>query len=161
MALIGTILAALPSIAMWLLPKLVPALGDIADRYKRGEITREEFDAEVKTAITGAFSSIEKSHADSLASTFGAFQETMRASLLVKVVWAIVTLSQLVVLLWHQVGIPAFVFFVGRPWPSSGTTVEWAYLLLGACLGMAPLVLRAGPGGGPIDALKAMIGRLR
>ncbi|RZN01679.1 hypothetical protein CWO91_32995 [Bradyrhizobium genosp. SA-3] len=60
-------------------------------------------------------------------------------------VWGFAIISQLLVLLWHQVGIPAIVALgVITRYPSSGTTVEWAYLLVGALMGLGPMV-RAGP----------------
>lgn len=68
-------------------------------------------------------------------------------------------------ILWFQIGIPVTVLIV-RHWvedfkfPGSGSTADWAYLLVAACLGMAPVVLRSGPGAGGIaDKLKAMVGK--
>jgi len=60
-------------------------------------------------------------------------------------------------LVWHQLAIPFIAFAFAVRYPSSGETVNWAYLLLGACLGMGPLVLRNGPGTLSTDKLKALI----
>lgn len=131
------------------------------EAYSRKEISLEELRTRLHQAMMETFAEVEKAHADALAKTFGAFMDTMGKSLLVRAVWASVTLSQLLVLLWHQVGIPAVVYFTGHPYPSSGTTVEWAYLLLAGCVGLGPVVLRAGPGGsaGLVAGLKSLVGR--
>jgi len=64
--------------------------------------------------------------------------QAMVQSKLMQVVWDSVVISQTLVLLWHQIGIPALCYHVGNKacYPSSGTTVEWAYLLVaGLCAG--------------------------
>src|SRR5690606_5411041 len=109
-------------------------------------------------ALLATFAEIEKAHADALAKTYASFMQAMAQSKLMQTVWGAVVISQLFVLLWHQAGIPALVYLTGAGYPSSGTTVEWAYLLLAGCLGMGPVVLRSGPGAGNIGAqLKSLI----
>jgi len=62
--------------------------------------------------------------------------QAMVQSKLMQVVWDSVVISQTLVLLWHQIGIPALCYHVGNKacYPSSGTTVEWAYLLVAVCV---------------------------
>lgn len=127
--------------------------------YINKEITREQLAAEIQKAMLETFAEVEKAHADALAKTYQSFMGAVVKSRLMQVVWASVTLSQLLVLLWHQVGIPAYVHFTGLDYPSSGSTVEWAYALVGAAIGLGPLVLRTGPGASVGGAIKNMLGR--
>lgn len=133
--------------------------------YNNKTISMEELKVRLQTALVGAVKEVEVAHAEALAKTYASFMGAVEKSKLMQVVWASVTISQLLVLLWHQVGIPAFVMLMrqtvpGWTYPGSGSTVEWAYLLLGGCVGMAPMVLRAGPGAGNItDRLKSMVGK--
>jgi len=133
--------------------------------YFDKQITEAQLKEQLLAALLGAMKDIEIAHADALAKTYASFMDAVEKSKLMQAVWASVVISQLLVLLWHQVGIPALVAYErssAHAWsyPSSGTTVEWAYLLLGACLGMGPVVLRSGPSAGNIaGTLKAIIGK--
>jgi len=138
---------------------LIDKVSGMFEQYIKKEITKEQLRAQVDQALLSSFAEVEKSHADALAKTYDSFMRSLAQSKIMQVIWASVVLSQLFVLLWHQVGIPAFVYFTGDRYPSSGTTVEWAYLLLAGCLGMGPVVLRNGPGTMSIDRFKNIIGR--
>ena len=130
------------------------------ESYFKKQISIEELKTRVRQAMLEAFVEVEKSHAEALAKTYDAFMQAMQKSRLIQVTWAAVVLSQLVVLIWHQAGIPALCFFLDNKacYPSSGATVEWAYLLLAGCLGMAPVVLRSGPGAGSIaDKIRGLV----
>ena len=127
--------------------------------YNNKQISMEELRTRVQQAMLDSFKEIEVAHADALAKTYASFMQTMAQSRLMQAVWASVVISQLFVLLWHQIGIPAYVELVGHRYPSSGTTVEWAYLLLAACLGMGPVVLRSGPGTLSTGNIKAMLAK--
>ncbi|WP_166304349.1 hypothetical protein [Bradyrhizobium sp. 2S1] len=129
--------------------------------YENKTISIEQLKTQLYEAMVAAARDVEVAHADALAKTYASFMRAVEKSKLMQVVWAVVTLSQLCVLLWHQVGIPGIVALglIAR-YPSSGTTVEWSYLLLGACVGMGPMVLRAGSDAGTItDRLKSMVGK--
>jgi hypothetical protein len=52
--------------------------------------------------------------------------------------------QQLFVLLWYQIGAPAYLVITGTAWPSPGVTLEWSYLLVGAMVVAGPLVFRRG-----------------
>lgn len=129
--------------------------------YFNKQISMEELRSRVQIAMLQTFAEVEKEHAESLAKTYESFQITMRQSPLVQRVWVWVVSTQLAVLLWHQVGIPAFVKITGGSYPSSGSTVEWSYALIGFMFGAGALLLRTGPGsgGGIIDRLKSAIGK--
>lgn len=139
-------ITALATLAGFLLPKLIPSLAGLAEQFKRGEISKAEMEARMHEATQQAFAEVGKANADAIARSFSSFMDAAKTSPLMQRVWGAVTLSQLAVLLWHQIGIPAYVHWTGSPYPSSGTTVEWAYLLLAFCLGGGPILFRGGPG---------------
>lgn len=157
------LVAALPALAKAALPTLVPALIDIAGRHQRNEITREQLDAEVSQTVVATLGDVAQADAEAIAATFSAFIGAAATNPLLARVWAAVVLTELAVLVWHQVGIPALVAFTPMTsYPSSGATVEWAYLLIAFCLGAGPAVLRAGPAaGGFMSALGKLTGRGR
>jgi hypothetical protein len=147
------------SIIMALVPILTGSLADAFKAYEQKQITLAELNAKVQEALISAFSEVQKSQSVALAATFASFMDAAKNSKLMRIVWAIVTLSQLAVLLWHQVGIPALVYDTGHGYPGSGTTVEWAYLLVAACLGFGPVLLNRGPGKVDLSDLKTKIGK--
>lgn len=149
-------------LAGMLVDKLIAPFTTLFTAYINKQISIEELREKMVVACVGAFTSIETSHSETLAKTFGSFMQATEKSLLLQVVWASVTISQLLVLLWHQVGIPAIVALHWvKVYPSSGGTVEWAYALVGACVGLGPMVLRTGPADslGMLARLKALIAR--
>lgn len=155
----SALIAAAGGLLLRLAPLVVgalrPKLGDLIDQFETRQITREQLDARLDEAALEAFTEVEVKHADVLGKTYAEFMQAAQRSLMMRVVWASVTFSQLLVLLWHQVGISALVYFGGRSWPSSGSTVEWAYLLVAFCLGAGPIVLRSGPGAaGVVENIK-------
>lgn len=142
--------------------KMFGSITSLAEKYINKQITEAELKAALQTTLVNAFRDIEVSHADALAKTYESFQQTLRTSTLMQAVWAAAAVSQLIVLVWHQMGIPALCYFVGNPacYPSSGATVNWSYLLLAALMGMGPVVLRDGPGAGTItDKLRSLVGK--
>jgi hypothetical protein len=140
---------------------LLDKVEGIFDSYFKKEISKEELRTKLSEALLKSATEIEVSHSETLAKTYDSFMKAMEKSPLIQRVWAATAVSQLVVLVWHQMGIPLLCFFIGNKacFPSSGSTVEWAYLLLGGLLGMAPLVLRGGPGKMNYDQLKSLAER--
>lgn len=128
--------------------------------YQNKQISLAELNVKLQESLMATFAEVEKSHAESLTKTYESFQVTMRQSPIVQQMWSWVVATQLVVLLWHQMGIPAVVYFTGHDYPSSGSTVEWAYALIGFMFGAGALLLRTGPGAGSTLAkLKSAIGK--
>jgi hypothetical protein len=154
--MLGAIVAPIANI---LGGKLIDRLGGAWEAYLKKEISKDELTAKMVEAIVGAVSEIEVAHADALAKTYASFMDAMKTSKLLQVVWATTMLSQLFVLVWHQWGIPFIVFMKWTAsYPASGSTVEWAYLLLAAGLGLGPVVLRNGPGAGHmLERMKALL----
>lgn len=133
--------------------------------YTSKQISMEELKVRLLTSLVEAVKEVEVAHAQSITSTFTAFFGAVKESKLMQIVWGAVTLSQLFVLLWGQIGIPWFVMLMRRTepgfsYPSAGTTMDWAYLLVAACLGGGAVLLRAGPGAGNLtDRLRSLVGK--
>lgn len=144
-----------------IIDSLLGRITGVFEQYFQQKISMEQLRAQMVTALIESFAEVEQAHADALAKTYASFMQTMAQSKLMQVMWASVVGSQLFVLLWHQFFIP-FIVFLGltKSYPSSGATVEWAYLLLAACLGMGPAVLRAGPAG-PSNIMNTLRSALR
>lgn len=115
------------------------------DAYIKKEISKQELMEKLQEALLTGFATVEGQFQDSLNKTYASFMDAVKQSKIMQWIWATVVVTQLVVLLWHQVGIPAFVRITNHPYPSSGTTVEWAYALLALCLGAPALSARIGP----------------
>lgn len=121
--------------------------------YINKEITEAELNAKLRVEFFKMLGQIETSYAESITKTYATFMQAALQDPLVRDVWAFVAVSQTFVLLWHQVGIPALVFLMSEPgkppvhYPSSGTTVDWAYLLVAGCVGFGAIALRGGPAG--------------
>ena len=135
-------------------PLLIGKLADAFSAYEKKQITLAELNARVSQALMECFAETMKSQSDALAKTFATFGQVLINSRLVRIVWAIVVLSQLGVLLWLQVGISALVYAKGGAWPNAGATGDWAYLLIAGLLGLGPVVLNAGPGKVNLDQLR-------
>jgi hypothetical protein len=146
-----------------------PFLG-LAEQYFKKQISLAELKTKMGTVLTEGFTSVEKSHAESLTATMNSFYTTMAQSKLMQYVWGFVVVSQTLVLVWHQVGIPAVVKicrsglahnspgWLACSYPSSGSSVEWAYLLITALCGAGVVLLRNGPGKGDVSSrLKELV----
>ncbi|KPG01780.1 hypothetical protein IP86_02925 [Rhodopseudomonas sp. AAP120] len=142
------------SLVTALAPLLIGKLADAFTAYNNKQISAAELNAKVQQALMECFAEVMKSQSDALAKTFATFGQVLINSKLVRIVWAIVVLSQLCVLLWLQVGISALVYTFGGTWPSAGATGDWAYLLIAGLLGLGPVVLNGGPGKVNLDAVK-------
>jgi hypothetical protein len=115
---------------------LVDKVVDLAKSYFVDKaISEAQFEAEV-----------EKAKVDAEARAITAFTEsvhaTIRTSPAIQRAYAATLFLQIVVLLWYQLGAPAYLVITGTPWPSPGVELEWAYLLVGAMVGAGPLIMR-------------------
>ena len=141
-----------------LLDKFIAPAEDIWKAYINKQITQDQLREKLSEILVTSFADIEKSHADALTKTYATFMASADKSPLLQAVWASVTISQLLVLVWHQVGIPAIIASgLVTHYPSSGSTVEWAYALIAACLGLGPVVLRTGAAGANLSSLAKLL----
>lgn len=133
----------------------------IFEAYFNKQITEAQLREKLQEALVSAFAQVEAAHADALAKCYASFMDAMKQSVIMQRTWAAVVISQLFVLFWYQWIVPVIATWhlLGvQRYASAGTTVEWAYLLLAACLGMGPVVLRSGPGAGNLaGTLKSLI----
>jgi hypothetical protein len=127
--------------------------------YENKQISMEQLRDTLFGIMVQSVRDIEVANAEALTKTYASFMGAVEKSLVLQVVWAMVTVSQLFVILWHEVGIPALVYVTGLPYPSSGPTSGWAYALVGGCVGLGPTVLRSGPGGSLVDKFRGMVGK--
>jgi len=139
-----------------LVDKLITPFTTLVQAHINKKITFEELRIKMIETLVASTADVEKTHAQEISKTFESFQVTMRQSPIIQRVWAVIVLTQLAVLLWHQAGIPAFVYVTGHSYPSSGSTVEWSYALIGFMFGAGALLLRTGPGATNIAGWKSL-----
>ena len=151
--------AILSSIGGAFLDKFFGAARDIFHDYTQGKISEAECRTRLLSALLDAAKAVEISHSETLAKTYASFMDAMKTSPLMQRMWAWTVGTQLFILVWSQFFVPLLFAYGLLPSWRAGTTGEWAYLLLGACLGMGPLVLRSGPGALNMDKLKSLIGK--
>ena len=121
---------------------LVDKVFDLGKAYMAKQISEAEFRSRVEIAAQETAAEIEQSWAKAATDTAKATQATLAKSPLLQRAWASVLFLQVVVLVWYQIGAPAFTVITGQAWPSPGISLEWAYLLVATMLGAGPLVLR-------------------
>lgn len=126
-----------------LITSLLSGAGDIFLKYQQNQITKAQLEEHLKEMILQAFTEVEQAYAKSLSDMYSSFMQAVVQSKIMQRTWATVVLSQTAVLVWAQLGVPAVVAagWVEK-WPSAGATIDWAYYLVGACLGFGPLVLK-------------------
>lgn len=152
--------AILSSVGGAFISHFFDAAKDIFHDYQQGKITAEECKTRLLSQLLASAQAIEISHSETLAKTYASFMDALKVTPILQRMWAWTVGTQLFILVWSQFFVPLLFAYQILPNWKAGTTGEWAYLLLGACLGMGPLVLRNGPGAGSIaDKLKAAVGK--
>ena len=155
--MLSTIIASLGGA---IVDKFFGAARDIFHDYTTQKISEAECRMRLLSALADAAKAVEVAHADALAKTYASFMDAMKTSLLMQRMWALTVGSQLFILFWSQFCVPLLFAYGMLPNWKAGTSAEWAYLLIVACLGMGPVVLRSGPGAGNIaDRLKALVSK--
>lgn len=117
---------------------LLDKITGLADSLIKGQITKAQFEAQVKIEAGRVEADIERE----ASKQFESIQQTLRASVVLQRAYAVVMISQLAVLVWYQIGAPAFLLVTEAAWPNPGTTIDWAYLLLAITIGGGSLVSR-------------------
>lgn len=121
---------------------LVDRVLDLGQAYFRKEISQAEFEASVKIAAQETAAKVEASWAQAASEAAKATHASLSSSPVLQRAWAATLFLQVVVLVWYQLGAPAFQLITGVPWPHPGISLEWAYLLVATMIGAGPLVLR-------------------
>lgn len=94
------------------------------------KLDREKIRAELQTQLA-------TTDADLVKGMYESFQATVRSSPIMQRYIAAVGVSQLAVLIWYQLGVPFLIYYGLGPWPSPGTTVDWAYAIIAGTTGVA------------------------
>jgi hypothetical protein len=121
---------------------LVDKVFDLGQLYLKKEISEAEFRSRVEIAAQETAAEIEQSWAKTATDTAKATHATLAKSPILQRAWAAVLFLQVFVLVWYQIGAPAFQVITGTAWPNPGIPLEWAYLLVATMIGAGPLVLR-------------------
>lgn len=121
---------------------LLDKITGLADSLIKGQITKAQFDAQVKIEAGRVEADIERTWAEASSRQYESLQASLRSSVVLQRAYAVVMISQLAVLVWYQIGAPAFLLVTGSAWPNPGTTIDWAYLLLAITIGGGSLVAR-------------------
>jgi hypothetical protein len=138
---------------------LMGPLEGIFKDYIAGKISKEQLAEKMQEAILAAFVQVEASYLDSITKTYTTFIQAAAQNPVMTRAWAIVLYSQLFVLVWHQMAIPALAT-MGIAYKSSGATVDWAYALIALCLGAPAIASRVGAGASwAVDNLSRIIKR--
>lgn len=139
--------------------KLMGPAEDLFKAYFDAKITKEQLAEKLQETVQATFAQVEVAFAESLTKTYTAFIQAAGQNPVMARAWSIVVYSQLFVLVWHQLVIPALATY-GIQYKSSGATVDWAYALIALCLGAPAIASRVGPAAGWAgDSLKKLIGK--
>lgn len=136
------------------------------EAYVKKEISKDQLLAQMQQALMSTLRDVEVAFYDSLSKTYASFMTALGNSPAMQLAWKIAVLSQLFVLVWHQLVIPWIVIavqaygYAGWKYPSSGSTIDYAYFLLMALIGAPAIAARGGPGSsGFVDGLKRLVGK--
>lgn len=135
------------AILSWLTGGFVDKVVGLGQAYLQKQVSEAEFRAEVEKAAQETAAKIEASWAEATAKVAASTQDTLKASAILQRAWAAILFLEVAVLVFYQIGAPAFAIITGRAWPDPGISLEWAYLLVAAMIGAGPLVFRKGAGG--------------
>jgi hypothetical protein len=113
------------------------------ERYQQKQITLAELANQLSVIAMQEATKVEQANAEMVAKTYAAFSEVLKFSPLVRVVYAVVTLSQAFVLFWYQWAVPFIVWKYGGSFPpASDVLLEWCYGLLVLLVGGGAVAIR-------------------
>ena len=130
------------AILQFLTGGLVDKITDLGKAYLQRQVSEAEFRAEVEKATQEAAAKIEEGWAKAATQITAEVQASIRQSPVLQRAYAVTLFLQLFVLVWYQLGAPAYQVITGTAWPDHVADIEWAYLLIGAMVGAGPLVFR-------------------
>lgn len=110
--------------------------------YQQKQISAAEFESRVQIAAEESAAKAQQAWADATAKYAESVQSTVRSSAVIQRGYVVVLFLQLFVLVWYQLGAPAYMVITGSQWPQPMASIEWAYLLIGAMIGAGPLVFK-------------------
>jgi hypothetical protein len=113
----------------------------IVHDFATAKISKDEALARIETAKQDTLARTETAWADTAAKQFESFQASVRTSVVLQRAIAALIITELMVLLFWQVGVP-YIEFVGYSYPEPPIQIEWAYALLVATTGIAVTLRR-------------------
>lgn len=128
----------------WLTGGFVDRIVGLGEAYLNKQVSEAQFRADVEKAGQEAAAKVEAAWADAAAKIAASAGDMIKSSAILQRAWAAVLFLQVSVLVWYQIGAPAYAVITGTAWPSPGVALEWAYLLVGAMVGAGPFVFRRG-----------------
>lgn len=148
------------SVAGSMVDKIIGPFLELGKAYMNKQISMEELRAKMVEAMVSSAADVEKTHSQELTKTYSAFIDASTKSFLLRFMWAVALGSQIFVLFWSQWVVPMLYAYgyMNKGW-HAGTTGEWSYLLVGALLGLGPMVLRSGPTAVDASKWKSLIGK--
>lgn len=137
-------MSIITAIVGYLTGGFVDKIVDLGKAYFQKETDQAEFESKVRIAAQEAAAEVEKGWAQATADITKSVQSTLAASPILQRAWASVMFLEVTVLVWYQIGAPAYRVITGVPWPEPGISLEWAYLLIASMIGAGPFVFKRG-----------------
>lgn len=124
--------------------KLILGQGlDLFKQYQEGKITLAQLQNQLSAIIAQEATKVEQANSEMVAKTYASYSEVLKLSPIVRVVYAIVTLSQAFVLFWYQWAVPFIVWKYGGSFPpASDMLLEWCYGLLVLLVGGGAVAIK-------------------
>lgn len=111
--------------------------------YQQGKITMAQLQTQLGVIAMREATKVEQANAEMVAKTYAAYSEVLKFSPLVRIVYAVVTLSQAFVLFWYQWAVPFIVWKYGGSFPpASDVLLEWCYGLLVLLVGGGAVAIK-------------------
>jgi hypothetical protein len=125
-------------------------IGPIADKVlewhkddNKTAISREQIIADLKKLAINSATDVWKNSNDNAFKVYDSFQQSLRSSAAIRRVWSIAVYSQLLFIVYLEIGVPLLVRLgLIHSWPV-GSLDTWALGFLGASLGIAPVILKS------------------
>jgi hypothetical protein len=124
-------------------------IGPIADKVlewhkddNKTAISKDQIMADLRKLAFDKATDAYKSGTDAAFKMFDSFHQSLRASREIRFVWKLAVLSQLIFVVYLEMGVPALVQLGYIVSWKVGSLDVWAIGFLGASLGVAPIVLK-------------------
>jgi hypothetical protein len=116
---------------------------DLFKDYQQGKITLAQLQTQLGVIAMQEATKVEQANAEMVAKTYAAFSDVLKFSRLLRIVYAIVTLSQAFVLFWYQWAVPFIVWNYGGHFPpASDVLLQWGYGLLVLLVGGGAIAIK-------------------
>lgn len=104
--------------------------------------TKQISEIEARTEIERIKADMAAKLESEVTAQYESWQTTLRGSILLQKLTAAVCITQLMVLLFYQLGVPAILFVAGWQFPTPDVQLEWAYALIAGAIGLYGIIRR-------------------